>query len=356
MITLKSSWKFFTLFGIPVKVHWTFGFILLLIFYQSRVAGLSILGTWWLFLLFMVLFICVILHEYGHALMARRFKVNTKDIIISPIGGIARLEKIPHHPIQELLVAIAGPAVNFIIALIIWISLMSFFPGWSSVFFNDSISVDQDSFLSMVMFMNLTLGLFNLIPAFPMDGGRILRALLSLFANRLLATKIAMVVGRIIAFLFIFVGLYYSLFVMALIGAFVFIGAGAEYKSAKWDYILQHKTVDTYINREFQVVFPSTPLSIALQSDHQHFLVQNMQGSMVGIMTRNEVLKKLKENSDLVFGTSINPVVIPIQSGEKLGTALHLMQMNNIKSLPVYLADQLQGFVHYSQILKQSKI
>ena len=148
------------------------------------------------------IFLCILLHEYGHALTARKFGVTTKDIVLLPIGGMARLNKMPEKPAHEFLVALAGPMVNILIAVF----LFPFFwfitkPQLAAYPLSAPENLDDDFFLfiPLIIFINVLLALFNLIPAFPMDGGRMLRALLSLKTSRLKATKVAVAIGIVIA-------------------------------------------------------------------------------------------------------------------------------------------------------------
>ncbi len=206
---MRMSWKLGRVAGIDLFLHPTFLLILL-----PGVTGLHPLFI-------VALFGCVVLHELGHALMARRFGIETLDITLYPIGGVARLQRMPRAPGAELLIALAGPAVNFaIVAGLLGLELL----GISGMESNSWLG----GFLANLMLVNLVLGLFNLIPAFPMDGGRVLRALLSGWLGRVRATTIAATIGRALAVAFGFYGLVHlNLFHMAL-AAFIYFVAGAE--------------------------------------------------------------------------------------------------------------------------------
>ncbi len=231
----RESAHLVTLLGIPIKVHWTFSFILVFIGYIAFTENLSFQATCSFGLYVFCLFTCVILHEYGHALMARYYGIQTTDIIISPIGGLARLENMPSKPVQELMVAIAGPAVNLVIATVILGIL--YLKGIRGLMPDTDdfvlLITNPIGFLFMLLLMNIVLCLFNLIPAFPMDGGRVLRALLSLKLPRLIATFIAAMIGKSIAIGFVLFGAYHQIFALFFIGIFVFVMAGKEYKMLK---------------------------------------------------------------------------------------------------------------------------
>jgi Zn-dependent protease len=209
---MPLSWKLGRIAGIDVFVHLTF----LLVLFFPDVGGSVPAPLFWL-----SVFACVLLHEFGHALMARRFGIETEDITLYPIGGVARLRRLPRAPGAELLIALAGPAVNFAIVG----TLMALgFLGFDQVLADTKLG----SFVGQLLVVNLVLGLFNLIPAFPMDGGRVLRALLSGVMGRAQATSIAAGIGRVLAVVFGVAALFWgSLFQVAL-AAFIFFAARAE--------------------------------------------------------------------------------------------------------------------------------
>ena len=213
---MRMSWKLGRVAGIDLFLHPTF----LLILLPGLTGGLSPLFI-------VALFGCVVLHELGHALMARRFGIETLDITLYPIGGVARLQRMPRAPGAELLIALAGPAVNFaIVAGLLGLELL----GIGGMESDSSLG----AFLAGLMLVNLILGLFNLIPAFPMDGGRVLRALLTGWLGRVRATSIAATIGRTLAVAF---GVYSLLIVFppnlfhVALAAFIYFVAGAEESS-----------------------------------------------------------------------------------------------------------------------------
>ncbi|ODT97910.1 MAG: Zn-dependent protease [Planctomycetes bacterium SCN 63-9] len=215
---MRMSWKLGRIAGIDIYIHSTF--LLLLFFPGMATAGL----------LLVLVFGCVLLHELGHALAARRFGIDTADITLYPIGGVARLNRIPKAPGAEFLIALAGPAVNFAIVLILL--------ALGILFHALGVHGLIDELLDWLMIINLSLGLFNLIPAFPMDGGRILRAGLSGWLGRARATSIAATIGRTLALAF---GIYclfgWTLgsgegegpnFIQAALAAFIYLAGTAE--------------------------------------------------------------------------------------------------------------------------------
>jgi len=233
---MRISWKLGRVAGIDLFLHPTF----LLILLPGMTGGLSAFFI-------VALFGCVVLHELGHALMARRFGIETLDITLYPIGGVARLQRMPRAPGAELLIALAGPAVNFaIVAGLLGLELLGI--G----------GMESDSwlggFLASLMLVNLILGLFNLIPAFPMDGGRVLRALLTGWLGRVRATSIAATIGRALAVAFgVYSLLHLNLFHVAL-AAFIYFVAGAEESS-----VLAEEQKRAYYTPQDQGIWTAPP-------------------------------------------------------------------------------------------------
>lgn len=218
---MKYAWMIGSAFGIPVLVHWSFLLILGWAGYRGYEAG------GWSYLFFMLiltllLFGCVLLHELGHSLMARRFGIHTRSIMLLPIGGVAALDSLPRRPSHELLVAVAGPMVNVVIAGLIFI----LFDWPENVILSDG-SWDMTSLVGMLFYVNVVMVLFNLIPAFPMDGGRMLRAFLAMKVSYLRATVLASWIGQVLAVGMVVSGLRINPF-LSIIGLVIFWGARRE--------------------------------------------------------------------------------------------------------------------------------
>ena len=245
-----GAFRIVTVANIPVQIHWTFGLLVAWIGYSGWTEGADTETLLWLYALVFSLFLCVVLHEFGHAMAARRYGIGTHDITLSPIGGVARLDSIPEQPRHEFVVAIAGPAVNVAIAL-----LLGLIFGVGLLFQKANVmdvirEMSQGSdflireyvwlaFVLQLMVANVMLVLFNLIPAFPMDGGRIFRALLSTRIGRLRATLIATRLGQVLAVAFFVMGIWKEQYVTSLIGIFVFYTAAYEYKAVKMQHEYQ---------------------------------------------------------------------------------------------------------------------
>ncbi|HSK87938.1 MAG TPA: site-2 protease family protein, partial [Anaerolineales bacterium] len=207
---MKWQWKIGTFAGIDVFVHATFLLLIGWIGYSHWLQFGTIAKVVEGILFILALFLSVVLHEYGHALTARRYGIKTRDITLYPIGGVARLERMPDKPIEELWVALMGPAVNVVIAAILFVYLYVT-GGLAQI---TDLTVASGSFLTRLMVVNITLVIFNLLPAFPMDGGRVLRALLAMRMEYVRATQVAASIGQGLAFLLGLFGLFNNPFLL----------------------------------------------------------------------------------------------------------------------------------------------
>ena len=225
---MRWSWRIARIAGIGIYLHATFLLIVLWIALQEYSFGARAIAGSMLYIA--ALFAIVVLHELGHALMARRFGVLTRDIILLPIGGVARLERMPRNPRQELLVALAGPAVNVALAIVLYVIIRLSGPVPSTELYDFDLVTSVRAFVYQFVFVNIVLALFNMIPAFPMDGGRVLRALLAMWTrNYARATGIAAGIGRGLALLLGAVGLYgFKNPLFVLIALFVWIAGRNE--------------------------------------------------------------------------------------------------------------------------------
>ncbi|MCZ2344323.1 MAG: site-2 protease family protein [Bacteroidales bacterium] len=218
-----SSLRLGRVFGIDLFIHGTFWLLPAFIFFSGVMSG-NTAGLAMDLAIVFVLFGCVALHELGHAFAARGYGVRTRDITLYPIGGVARLERMPEKPGPEIVIALAGPAVNVVIAAAIFAALVAFGP----ILVMTDPGMACAEFLSHILLLNVVLVLFNLIPAFPMDGGRVFRATMNLFTDRLTATKIAATVGAIAALGIGLYGLFTGSLMMMVLAGVVFMLGQAE--------------------------------------------------------------------------------------------------------------------------------
>lgn len=220
---MKWSWKIGEFAGIGVYMHATFLLLIGWVALSGWLQGRTVAAAAGAVAFILALFLCVVLHEYGHALTARRYGIKTRDITLLPIGGVARLERMPDNPRHELWVALAGPAVNVAIAGALGIWLLA----TTSLQYISPLSMTGGSFVERLLAVNISLVLFNLIPAFPMDGGRVVRALLATRLEYTRATQIAAMLGQGITLVLGFVGLF-SNPLLVFVALFVWMGAAQE--------------------------------------------------------------------------------------------------------------------------------
>lgn len=290
---------------IKVFVHWTFLILLAYIIFIGVSAGHNMSQIGWHLLFILTIFVCVILHEFGHALTGRRFGFRTKDIVLLPIGGLARFEKLPENPKQEFLIAIAGPAVNFLIAALIFIVVR---PSIHFMLNLDISSINGSNFFTLLWMVNLMLGLFNLIPAFPMDGGRIFRAFLSMFQPRDKATRIAALIGQVLAIAFILAGVFYNPF-LVLIGIFIIISGSSESTLVDTQVRLEGHTVSEIVIKDFATIEDTMTIKEAAQfvltSSSTNFVVKQ-SGQIIGAINRDQIINALSTRD---FDTPVAEVI-----------------------------------------------
>jgi Zn-dependent protease/CBS domain-containing protein len=343
---MKWQWKIGRFAGIDVYVHATFLLLIGWIGYshwlESRQWSEVLRGIGFI----LALFACVVLHEYGHALTARKYNIRTRDITLYPIGGVARLERMPDRPIEELWVALAGPAVNLLIAAALYAYLV-LTGGLASL---SSLTIVAGDFLVRLMVVNFYLVVFNLIPAFPMDGGRVLRALLALRLDYLRATQIAAGVGQGLAFLFGFLGLFTNPFLL-FIALFVWIGASQEANMVQMKETLGGIPVSRAMITKFESLAPEETLARAVQlilaGPQQDFPVLARDGHVLGVLTRENLISGLsKEGGQQAAVESAMSRGLPeVDSHEMMESALMRLQEAGAKTLPVVHGGRLVGLI-----------
>ena len=290
--------------GTAVRVHVTF--LLFLAFIGILVYRANGPEAAWDSLAFIILiFICVVAHEFGHVLMARRFGARTRDVTLFPIGGVANIEHLPEKPSQEILVALAGPLVNLVIAVVI---MLWFGHSLDNEDFN-SLGNVETSLALRIAAANLILMTFNLLPAFPMDGGRVLRALISLKWGRTRATRIAAGIGQIFAFALGFAGLFGNP-LLIIIAAFIFIAAGGEAEAAALHDSARDLTVGEAMLTNYSAFHPSDTIGTCIEnlirSSDEIFPVVDEASRPFGFVTRNALIHALANETD---GTPVSSLM-----------------------------------------------
>ena len=347
---MRWSLRIGSIAGIRVEVHVTFllyvGWIALDRGLLSQHPAHALVSV----ALILLVFGCVLLHELGHALAARRYGIRTRDIILLPIGGIARLERMPEKPAQEIVVALAGPAVNVVIAALLWLML-------GGVRSPDAFRPLEGGLLDSLLTVNILMVGFNLIPAFPMDGGRVLRAALALKLPYVQATRIAAMIGQGIALLFGVVGFFYNPALM-FVALFVFLAAGEEQALVRSRATLSGVPARDAMITEFQTLDVSDTLQRGVDQlmagAQQDFPVLS-GGELVGLLTRSEMLMALKSaGPEATVGGAVARDGQVADPGEPLEDVLRRMREHRRSAMPVVSAGRLVGIVtleHVSELL-----
>jgi stage IV sporulation protein FB len=331
---MKWSYTIGRIAGTDIKVHLTF-LILVAFWALAGYQGGGPAGALTAAFMLLALFACVVLHEFGHILMARRFGVRTPDVILLPIGGVARLERIPSEPRQEFLIAIAGPAVTLAIAVVLYLVLaaMGARPTMGEL--------EPDSpFLVFLMRVNVFLLLFNLIPAFPMDGGRVLRALLASRLGLVRGTRAAAALGQMLAVAGGLYGLTAGQPLLALDALFVFLGAGSEASAVETRAAGEGLRVNQMMVTNFRTVPIHATLADAvallLSGEQREFPVVDNLGRTEGMLTRDNLIRGLTQrgpNSTVAEAmTAQTPVVSPTLGFEE---ALERLRTSGLPAIPV---------------------
>jgi Zn-dependent protease/CBS domain-containing protein len=347
---MKWAWKIGTFSGIAVYVHTTFLLLLGWILSSHLLAGHG-LGAGLQGVAFIVLlFSCVLLHEFGHALTAQRFGVPTRDITLYPIGGIARLQRIPRDPRQELLIAIAGPAVNIVIAAVLFLGLLA---AGQPIDLPGSLRMVGGNLASKLMVFNLWLVAFNILPAFPMDGGRVLRAFLAERMEYGRATQIAANVGQAMAFVFGFLGLSgYPL--LLFIALFVYLGAAEEAATVQAELAFRGVPVREAMLTRFATLVPGDPLTRATElllagTQHDFPVVEN--GATIGLLTRSALVSALAERGpDSPVQEAMQPAPPAVSPMASLESTFQRIRESEAQTVPVEENGQLVGLVTLENI------
>lgn len=361
---VKWSFRVATIAGIQVRVHATFllllGYCVWLAYLNGSEKGGAALGvqsahTTVVFML--LLFLCVLLHEFGHAFAALAFGIRTPDITLLPIGGLARLEKMPTSPWQEFVIAVAGPAVN--VAIVGLLLPITGLPGdWAHF---QSLNPENGGILLNVLKLNCVLIAFNMIPAFPMDGGRVLRALLATFMRHSLATLVAARVGQGLAILFILSGFWFQgNFMLMVIGFFVAMGAQQELVFARMREAARKYRVGEVMQTRYETVPDTLPLAevsaMLLGSNQAVFPLVNDDQVFCGFAVRDELLDAARRLPGETPVAELGKMVKLLHPDTGLEEALEIMQKSQQPLLPVVdSGDQLVGLVDVDQLMELSR-
>jgi Zn-dependent protease/CBS domain-containing protein len=367
---MRWSYRIAVIMGIPIYVHVTFLLILPVFAWAFAVQHATVLGLSLGFgnvdLSFMgqqaalvvklimgglaaiIFFACVLLHELGHSYVALKYRSKIRGIVLIIFGGIAQVEDIPRQPKPELNIAVAGPSVNFVISAAGFGLLQ--LPVWQTSKLLELLSV----LLGIITFYNLVLGLFNLIPAFPMDGGRVLRSLLSKRMSYLNATETAASVGKAFAFAFGVIGIFYNPWLI-LIALFVYLGAAEEERLTKITLTLEGVIVGEIMTRDVSAVSKDTTVADLLEKmvEEKHMGYPVVDGVLEGVVTFADASKVPPEARDQVRVEQImSRNVITIDPRAEAMDALRLMSRHEIGRLVVVQDGRIVGIITRSDLVK----
>ena len=361
---MRRSLKIGSVAGIGIYLHWTFGLLLLgvpaLYLWQGATTRAALVGTG----VILAIFACVVLHELGHALTARRFDVPTRDITLYPIGGLARLERIPRESMREFWIAVAGPAVNVVIAAVLGALAVA---GGAALQPQVALFTPEGpqsgNILATLLWINLALALFNMLPAFPMDGGRALRALLATRLAYARATQIAANVGQAMALAFGLLGLFGGNLILVFIAVFVYLGASQEARQATLRQTTQNLRVRQAMMTRFRTLAPEDPIdrganALLAGTDHDFPVVEGAgrdgdardgdprDGRVVGLLTRQQLIQALSERGhDATVGEVARAQCFTADADENLDDVFQKMRGEECSTVPVTEGGRLVGLL-----------
>ncbi|MEO1197771.1 MAG: site-2 protease family protein [Pseudomonadota bacterium] len=336
--------------GSEIRIHLTFLILLAwigIVYYQAGGAAAAVHGI----LFVSAVFTCVVLHELGHAVAAGRYGIKTPDITLLPIGGLARLERIPENPVQEIVIALAGPAVNVVIAAVLLLLL----GGQVDPEALETMETSWTGFLQQLAAINIILVLFNMIPAFPMDGGRVLRAVLALTMGRTTATRIAARIGQALAFGFGFLGLIAGNPILVFVAIFVYLAATAEAETTGMMDAAKRLVVDRAMVTDFEALGPTATIDEAadalLRTTQREFPIVDGGGRLRGMLTRDRMISALRETGGATPVLDAMTEIPTIGSGTRLDRGLKDMQAAQARFIAVTDGDgRLKGYISHENL------
>lgn len=345
---MKYSLKIFSIFGIPVELHFSFLLLMLAIYVVALfglIPGIDVIIA----ILITLLFITVVLHELTHSYVAKSYGVEIERIVLLPIGGISAMKNLPKDPHQELRIAIAGPLINLVLAAV-------FYPVY--LFYGSFLPDSINFLLYNFVLLNLLLGAFNMLPAFPMDGGRVLRAFLAERMNFVRATELAASIGKQLAIIMAIIGIFFNPFLI-LIGIFVYLGADQESRMVMINTLLEGIYVKDIMTTEVKTVKTTETVSdvLKLMFKHRHMGYPVYQdGNLHGIVTFHDLSDIPQEQRNSPVENFMTSDLVVTSPEEEVSTTLEKLNMNNVGRLPVLQNGRLVGIISKTDVIKALEI
>jgi Zn-dependent protease/CBS domain-containing protein len=350
---MGGAFKIGRVAGIDLKVHWTFFLLLAFYAFAGYQGSGSLTNALITALIIVALFVCVVLHEYGHSLVAQRLGIEIQDITVLPIGGVARLKSLPEKPWDEVKIAIAGPLVNVVLAPIFFAIALLLGAGP----FDIANIVQGGNSLGQIFaylgFINVGLVVFNLIPAFPLDGGRVLRGLLATRLGVVRATDVSAAIGQFFAAAFFLIGLLGGNFLLALVAVFIFFGATGEAQMVRQQKLRSGLTVSDVMGTKprTETVTPSHTFGQVLDSVihgyQEDFPVVDESGNLVGMLTRDEIMTAAHSPERYSSVRDLMKTNVPTISSQAdlFEEGLSILQQSGLRALPVTENGELVGML-----------
>lgn len=339
---MKGSIRLFKIFGISINIHVTFFLLFLLV-----LPG----GVKWIFLVAAIFFF-VTLHELCHSLTAKYFGIEVSEITLLPIGGISSMARMPEKPIQEFLIAFSGPLFN-IIVIVVFFFPMKYLLG-AEVLFHPLSTATWELAFAYVYWINLVLACFNLLPAFPMDGGRVLRSMLAARAGYLKATRIAVNLGNVFALIFAYFGIIKFNIMLIAIAIFIYTAASNEELQVDIKETLKKFKVRDILPRDFLMVRSNATLAKVLEfvfHSHQEDFPVIDDGAFVGFVTRQDIMKGVHKFGMNTMVKNVMRKDLPkVGDADSLVKIQNIMQENGVRALPVTREDKVVGVVTLEDI------
>jgi Zn-dependent protease len=363
---MMRSWTLGRIWGIDIRVHPSFALVLVWAAFhwglgdnggfEAIIYGLILVGF---------VFLCVVLHELGHSIMAMQYGVRVQDITLLPIGGVARLENATLLPRHEVLIALAGPAVNvaILVALFPLMLLFGVLSGNNSVidYLNYLDDVAPSGLLVYLFFTNIMLVAFNLLPAFPMDGGRVLRAGLSAFTGREQATRFAVALGQVLAVLLAIVGLWFGDYLLPLVSIFIIVAAYAEGRAVKLESAMRRLRVGQFALWDMGGISANHPLTYALRGGPRDVVVTDGT-KVIGMLWRHQLLPGLNGGAGRTVADVMDRNVVTVDVDDSVFDVQQRMHEMNRWAMPVTEAGHYRGiftadrFVHVYRYLNAQSV